>query len=489
MKALLISLFLILVLQGGAEGNLLQVKAAFHVHTSFSSGALSLEEVVEEARVEGIDSVIFTENFLLRFEYGLFPFRSLLKKVVEEPSVLQQGIGRWLQSIDAAQANFPDVILIPGVEVVPYYYWAGSPFRGDFTLWDAQKNILAVGLGKPEDYLKIPAIGNGRSQASRRPHLLESALGLALVGLGIVLVRTGREQRMRLNYFALTVRKRYRLPGWLALGCGALLLLEAFSTSEPNPYMGDLGIGPYQRVIDSFEATGGMVFWSFPEARDFHKVAFGPLSTVTIRTDPHPEVLLQSHGYTGFGAVYQDNVTFTEPGGEWDQLLLEYMEGHRTRPAWAIGELGYHGPSKRLGDVLTVFLVPQRSRGEILQALKLGRFYSVQRLPDYRLVLEDFSIGQKGRQEWIPMGGELEADGEGPLWIRLRISASDGREVPFALRLIQSGRLLHTIQGRTPFAETLKVTPPDRGMGEFFRVDVVKPHRLLSNPIFIRRQV
>ncbi len=487
MKALLVSLFLILVLQGGAEGNLLQVKAAFHVHTNLSTGALSLEEVVEEARMEGIDSVIFAENFLLRFEYGLFPFRGLLKKVVEEPSVVRQGIRQWLRSIEAAQTKFPDVILIPGVEVMPYYYWDGSPFRGDLTLWDAQKNLLAVGIDKAEDYLRIPAVGNGRSLSPQQPHVLTSALGLALVGVGIFLVQTGRDKRIRLKHGVLTGQKWYRVPGWLALGIGTLFLFEAFSASELNPYMGDLGIGPYQRVIDSFEATGGMVFWSFPEARDFHKVAFGPLSTVTIRTDPHPEVLLQSHGYTGFGAVYQDNVTFTEPGGEWDQLLLEYMEGRRTRPAWAIGELGYHGPSKRLGDILTVFLVPQRSRGEILQALKLGRFYSVQRLPDYRLVLEDFSIGQKGRQEWIPMGGELEADGEGPLWIRLRISASDGREVPFALRLIHSGRLLHTIQGRTPFAETLKVTPPDRGMGEFFRVDVVKPHLLLSNPIFVRR--
>ncbi|MEE9521298.1 MAG: hypothetical protein V3W05_00645 [candidate division NC10 bacterium] len=489
MKALLVSLFLILVLQGGAEGNLLQVKAAFHVHTNLSTGALSLEEVVEEARMEGIDSVIFAENFLLRFEYGLFPFRGLLKKVVEEPSVVRQGIRQWLRSIEAAQTKFPDVILIPGVEVMPYYYWDGSPFRGDLTLWDAQKNLLAVGIDKAEDYLRIPAVGNGRSLSPQQPHVLTSALGLALVGVGIFLVQTGRDKRIRLKHGVLTGQKWYRVPGWLALGIGTLFLFEAFSASELNPYMGDLGIGPYQRVIDSFEATGGMVFWSFPEARDLRQEAFGPLSTVTIRTDPHPEVLLQSHGYTGFGAVYQDNVTFTEPGGEWDQLLLEYMEGRRTRPAWAIGELGYHGPSKRLGDILTVFLVPQRSRGEILQALKLGRFYSVQRLPDYRLVLEDFSIGQKGRQEWIPMGGELEADGGGPLWIRLRISASDGREVPFALRLIHSGRLLHTIQGRTPFAETLKVSPPDRGMGEFFRVDVVKPHRLLSNPIFIRRQV
>jgi len=488
MRALLSGLFMIFVLQGEAESAFLQIKGAFHVHTSFSTGGLSLEEVVEEAQMEGIDSVIFAENFLLRYEYGLFPFRGLFKKVVEEPSVLRRGIGGWLRSIEEAQAKFPDVILIPGVEVVPYYYWTGSLFRRDLTLRDAQKNVLAVGLDKAEDYLEIPAIGNGRALSLRLSHLLKSALGLILVGLGILLVRTEREQKIKLKRFLVKVRKRYRIPGWLALGIGALLLLEGFTGLGLDPYQGDLGIEPYQRVINSVEAAGGMVFWSYPEARDFRKEAFGPLGTVTIQTKPHPEVLLQSRGFTGFGAVYQDNVTFTEPGGEWDQLLLEYTQGHRARPAWGIGELGYHGPPKGLGDILTVFLVPERSRGAILEALRLGRFYSVQPKPKYRLVLEEFSIGQKETGEWIPMGGEFEAGGEAPLSIRLRIDASDGRERTFTLRLIRSGRLLRVIQGRTPFSDTLEVAPPHRGMREFFRIELVKPHRLLSNPIFVRRR-
>ena len=488
MRTLLSGLFVIFVLQGEAESAFLQIKGAFHVHTSFSTGALSLEELLEEAQREGIGSVIFAENFLLRYEYGLFPFRGLVKKVVEEPSVLRWGIGRWLQSVEAAQARFPNVILIPGVEVAPYYYWTGSLFRGDLTLRDAQKNVLAVGLDQAEDYLKIPAIGNGRALSLRLPHLFKSALGLALVGLGVLLVRTEREQKIRLKRFLVKVRKRYRIPGWLALGFGALLLLEGFTGSGLDPYRGDLGIEPYQRVIASVEANGGMAFWSFPEARDFRKVAFGLLGTVTIRTEPHPGVLLQSQGYTGFGAVYPDNVTFTEPGGEWDRLLLEYVEGRRGRPAWGIGELGYHGPPKRLGEALTVFLVPQRSREAILEALKLGRFYGIKRKPDYHLVLEDFSIGQKGGKELIPMGGELAAEGKGPLSIRVQIGTSDSREVPFTLRLIRSGKLSRVIQGKTPFSETLEATLPDRGRREFFRIELVKPHPLLSNPIFVRRR-
>lgn len=288
--------------------------------------------------------------------------------------------------------------------------------------------------------------------------------------------------------FTLQVQKRYRLLGWSAVGVGVLVLLDAFTSSELHPYRGNLGIAPYQRLIEYAESRGGAVFWSFPEARDFDRIGLGRLGTVLLRTEPYPDALLQSQGYTGFGALYQDRVTLTEPGRQWDQLLLEYAQGRRTRPAWGIGELGYHGPPKRLSDVLTVFLVPERSWEAILSALKEGRFYAVTPLPEYSLVLEEFSAGQDGRTGWTPMGAELRVEGRSAILIRLRVSASDGREVPFTARLIRSGRLLSVLEERTPFETVLPADPPEGETREFFRVEITKPHRLLSNPIFVRRQ-
>lgn len=487
MKALFVALLLTAFLAGEVEG-VLQVKVAFHVHTTSSTGALSLEEVVKEARREGIGAVILTDNFLLRFEYGLFPFQGLLRKVVEKPSVLRLGNGRWLQSIEAARVKFPDVILIPGVEVLPHYYWTGSPFTGDLTLWDIQKNLLVVGLSRPEDYERIPVIGNGAAFRFGWTGLLKLALALIAIGGGILLLRTRRERVIRLTHFTLTVPKRYRLLGYCALGIGALLLLEAAASSEINPYRGNLGIAPYQRVIEYAESRGGTVFWSFPEVRDFERVELGRFGKVTVRTEPYPEALLQSQGYTGFGAVYPDTVTFTEPGREWDQLLLEYSQRRRARPAWGIGEVGYHGPPKPLGEALTIVLVPERSPAAVLSALKEGRMYAVKPLPNYSLVLEDFSMSQEGGTGRTGMGAELEADGRKPLLISLRVSASNGGEVPFTLRLIHSGAVLSVLEGRTPFEKILTAKPPERGGREFFRIEITKPHRLLSNPIFVRRQ-
>lgn len=488
MKALCFALVLTILLASEVSGASVQVKAAFHVHTTFSTGVLSLEEVIEEARREGIGAVIVTDNLLLRFEYGLFPLRGLVRKVVEKPSAHRMGIARYLGAIEEAQARFPDVILIPGVEVIPYYYWTGSVFTGDLTLWDSQKNLLVVGLSRAEDYERIPAIGNGQAFQLGWPGLFQLALAVVAIGGGIQLLRTKRERAIQMKHFILGVPKRYRLLGWSALGVGVLLLLDGFASSESNPYRGNLGIGPYQQVVEYAESRDGAVFWSFPEARDARGIDLGRLGKVSIRTEPYPEALLQTRGYTGFGAVYPDNVTFTEPGRQWDQLLLEYSEGRRGRPAWGIGEVGYHGPSKWLGEALTTFLAPERSRKAILEALREGRMYALSPLRDHHLVLEDFSISLEGVNHWVPMGGELEASGPRPLRISLKISASNGREMPFTLRLIRSGKVLNILQGKTPFEQLLTVEPPEAGGREFFRIAITKPHRLLSNPIFVRRR-
>lgn len=485
MTALLLALVLVVSRAGAAEGAIVQVKAAVHVHTSASTGALSLEEIQSQARGAGIGAVIPTDNLLLRVEYGLFPLRALLRRVVEKPSVLRMGVAEYLRAVEAAQARAPDVLLIPGVEVMPYYYWTGSLLGGGLTLWDTQKNLLVVGLGRPEEYERIPAIGNDRTLVPGLTGLVKLGLAAVAIGGGLFLLTARREREVRLEHFTLKVPKRHRVSGVAAVGVGLMLLLDTAASSEITPYQGDLGIRPYQRVIDYAEAQGGAVIWSLPEARDFERLDLGRLGTVVVRTEPYPEALRQSQGYTGLGAVYPDTATFTEPGRQWDQILLEYSQGRRARPAWAIGEVAYHGPPKLIDEALTVFLVPERSRAAVIQALKGGRMYALAPLRDHHLVLEEFSVSQEGGSG-ILMGGELEANQKEPLAVSLRVVASDGRQAPFTLRLIRSGAVHSVLEGRTPFRQTLKVRPPEPGRREFFRIEVTHPHRLLSNPIFVR---
>ncbi len=486
MSRLALALLLTAAVAAGVEAGPAQTTVAFHVHTTWSTGERSLDEVVTEARRRGIGAVVLTENLLVRFEYGLFPLRGVLRKVVERPSVAQHGIARYLAAVEEAQRRFPDVTLVPGVEVIPYYYWTGSPFTQDLTMWDAQKNLLVLGLARADDYAGLPYIGGGWSPLAR-PALWRLSLGAAALAGGLGLLARRGERTVRLRHFTVRLERRYRLWGSAVILAGLLLVLDGFGATELHPYGGDLGARPYQALIDAVEARGGMAFWSFPEARDLSRETLGAWGTVTLRTDPHPDVLLATGGYTGFGAAYPDTVTLTEPGRQWDRLLLDYAEGRRPRPAWGVGEVGYHGPPKPLDEALTVLWTADRSRPAVLAALGAGQFYALASTLHYHLVLDDFSIRREGTDTGTPMGGELRVDGQGPLLLGLRLSADDGREVPVTARLVRSGRVVAELAGTTPFERRLRVEPPAPGAREFFRLDVTRPHRLLGNPIFVRR--
>ena len=100
--------------------------AALHVHSTLSTGTLTLDQLAERARELGIDAIVLSENFALRYEYGLPPLRGVFKVSRTVPSVSARSADRFLQDLAAAQARHPDVLFVPGVEVAPHYYWTGD---------------------------------------------------------------------------------------------------------------------------------------------------------------------------------------------------------------------------------------------------------------------------------------------------------------------------------------------------------------------------
>jgi len=85
--------------------------------------------------------------------------RNILRYRVEYPSLLSRGPEAFLKAVEAANARQKDVLLIPGTEVIPHYYWTGELFGQTLTMYNAQKNLLALGLSRAEDYRGIPAVG------------------------------------------------------------------------------------------------------------------------------------------------------------------------------------------------------------------------------------------------------------------------------------------------------------------------------------------
>ncbi|HID95364.1 MAG TPA: hypothetical protein EYP53_04815 [Candidatus Latescibacteria bacterium] len=465
----------------------LQIPGVLHVHTTVSSGRYSLVEVARLARRYGVQALILTDNYRLRFEYGLFPFRKLIRKTVERPSVMTFGVTRYLKMIQEAQEDYPDIILLPGVEVLPHYFWTGSPLKGDLTMHNSQKNLLIVGLKNASDYIEMAQI----VQEARYygPGSLLKALPVVLLLPGIWLFRLKTCRMVRVGNFTLRQEKRHRLSG------GLLIVLALLSVINNFPYTLSLydayherGSLPYQMLIDFVNSRDGMAFWSFPEARDLGRFHLGRLGSVTTKTDPHPGDLIKTEGYAGFGALYEDVVMATEPGGVWDRILEAYCKSKRATPVWGIGEAGYHyegQAGKKLGNILTVFLVRSKNRYEVLKALRRGKMYAVQAAEADRLVLDDFTVSAPDTREKAFMGDELLTE-ENPR-VLVRVASLNDRTIQISLRLIRSGELIKIATGYTPFKFLYDdVHLPDEER-IYYRIDVRGPYsRIISNPIFVR---
>jgi hypothetical protein len=229
-----------------------------------------------------------------------------------------------------------------------------------------------------------------------------------------------------------------------------------------------------------------------PEARDFHVHSYGPLGTVTVKTDPYAEALSRTTGYAGFGGVYQDTRTATEPGGLWDRLLSDHLAGQRPAPPFAYGEIAFHTPGEagiELNQVLNVLQVRERSIAAVVEALKTGRVYAVaEPTGSLGLRLDRFEVGEDGSERAAQSGEIFVRKEPGGVTVRVAVSTADARPHTVELALIRSGRTIARITGETPFTQRFVDRTLPAGERAFYRVEVHGEggKEILSNPIFVR---
>lgn len=460
--------------------------AVVHAHSTFSTGDLPLDRLVAEAKRQGLEAVLLTENYLLRVEYGLWPFRAATRVTREEPSVLSRGVEAYLAQVAEVRRGFPDMLIVPGVEVIPHYHWTGSPLTGDLTNHDLQKNLLVFGIVDPETLKRLPSTGNPHLRGYTAWSVVEALPGLlVLPGLWLILARQRRVRRLA-GFTIVEYRRRWPAGGILCvLGVVALVRAFPFTEDPRSPYRADPELSAHQALIDQVESRGGVSVWSFPEAHDSSESGFLGL-TVRMRTDPYPDDLVRTFRYTAFGAIYEQPTRFITPGGLWDYVLGKYLAGERSRPPWAVGESGFHGyvGGKRVGPIQTVFLVNETSEAALLQSFRAGRMYALSRTPAYALALQEFTVRQ-GAAEAIS-GGTLQASRNRPLEVRVRLRATDGRGYPIKAILVRNGQVAQAWAGKTPLDVVHR--EPFGGAPSYFRLDVhgPGPHQLLTNPIFVR---
>lgn len=447
-----------------------QVAGLIDLRTTFSDGELDPDTLVGLAKERGFRVVVLNDHDRMVMEYGLPPLRNIIRKRVERNSINKQGPEHYLNTVRRAQRSYPGMVVIPGSESAPFYYWTGSYFQNNLTAHNHERRILTVGLDQPEDYEDLPVLHNGFSVRYIENSLPAIVVFVVPFVLGIFLIRH---------------KGSSRIWGIFISGFSLICIINAdpFRSSPFDQYHGDQGIAPYQLLIDYVDSKGGLTFWNYPETRSGVK-KMGPIS---VHTPPHPQVLLQSEGYTGFAALYGDRITITEPGNIWDNILLEYARGERDQPAWGISTADFHkegGAGEILGNFSTVFLVKKSTRREILSAMKQGRMYACRSKYPQRIIMKEFSISSPNRKVKAVSGGHMKLDHAPVIHISLSLKRPDDR--PIKVRLIRSGKLIQTFYGPLPMDIEYRDEYYARGEKIYYRIDARgNCGTLVSNPIFV----
>jgi len=418
----------------------------------------------------------------------------------------------------------PEPLLLPGVEVMPHYYWTGSLTRSTKTLHNTQRNMLVVlpvfsdaamspdAIDEGGAFLEgLPAVGNHGGQRFGWGSLLALLPGVAMLTYGISRLRrtTPQPQVEWRGNVGMTRRGAPRVPfkdvalPLLLLTAGIYLLINNYPYSMPvySPYDSEVGDAPYRDLIDYTRQRGGLVYWSMPEAEDRGETSAGPFA-VHLSTEPFPEALEMTAPYTGFGGLYAGNTSLTDAGNLWDRTLISYCKGKRERAPWIIAESAFHytgQAGKRISDILTMLWVREASREQAFEALSNGRSYAVQRGQTDGLRLQEFTLGMQQSDGLIAWPGEIldvsdiaEGTGDRPLTFDLvvEITTESGDAVPVHIEIVRQGEIHLTWEGTTPFRrQVAEVIEPGEDL-VYYRIMADGPEalRIVSNPIFVRYQ-
>ena len=247
------SLYLIIGISSGraSAGEYIQLPGVIHVHSTFSSGKYSIGELVSRAENKDLEVLILTDNDQVVMEYGLFPFRNLVKRKEQRPSVLLAGPDNYLAEIKRLNRQQQSVLIIPGVQSSPFYYWTGNPFGQGLTAHDFGKKVLIIGMSNPDDYYDLPLL-HGRSST----RYIEDLLPVFLIFLTAFL----------LSIYLIYQKGKMGVCGILMAIFSLAMMVDQhpFKSSRFDAYHGDQGEAPFQVVIDYARSRGGMVFWAQP---------------------------------------------------------------------------------------------------------------------------------------------------------------------------------------------------------------------------------
>ncbi|OPX30444.1 MAG: hypothetical protein B1H08_01735 [Candidatus Omnitrophica bacterium 4484_171] len=477
-------IFLLLFLPSSLyAAGIIQARSAIQISSTVSDGKYSLHEIAKTAKENGIKAVIFTDKGFMRWSYGLWPLRNIIKKTVEDNSISRYGIKHYLDDIRKIKEEFPGMIFIPGVDSSPFYYWRGSPFLGNFAICDWHKQLIAVGLNKSSDYNNIPVIGNPRGLREgidifKFWPFITLLIGFALFKRRIYSYKDNQGRELA------PYSKGLRAAGVIIIVLSALFVLNNWPPFKVkfDAYHGDLKILPYQNFIDYVNQKRGLVFWTHPEAENISR-----RGKVKIETRKYPEVLLYTRNYTGFTIFPAGYKEIGRPGGIWDALLKEYCEGKRENPVWAVGTLAFDQQgdlSYRMRVVSTAILVNNLDKEKVIESLRRGRMYALKGKRALGFILDEFSIKNNKTNHNATLGDTINIKGNHIIHIKGHFIEREYTP-SLEIKLIRDGKIIRTFRGNSPFDISYEGKLVEKGKS-YYRIEIRSQGLIvITNPIFV----
>lgn len=463
-----------------------QSPAIIHISSGISDGRYSPLEITEIARQSKFEIVVFNEREIMRWEYGIWPLRNIVKKVVENNSIAIFGIKKYFKLIDELNRKTKDVIVVGAVESTPFYFWSGSVFDKNFALNNAHKHLLVMGLS-PSALVNLPIVGNRFSLYGKYQFRdIMNFWPLVVLLLGIFLFfslkqRTFRNTLEREDYR----NKKILFGGLMILGFIMGLNNYPFKTQLFDQYHGDRGVMPYQRFIDYVNENNGLVFWAHPEAENYSKT-----KQVEIITKKHVQDFYDTRNFTGFSIFYEGYETIGKPGGIWDKVLNEYSQGKRSMPVWAIAGLAFDfsGNLKdALKDLRNMVLLDDFSSKGVLEALKKGRVYVIRGAKSSQFILEEFLIEDLNNQQTKGMG-ETFAANNSQFKIKIMgyfLEENETDQADIQVSLIKNGEIIKLFLEKNSFNIEF-IDYKINQSKDFYRIELKsKDLHLITNPIFV----
>lgn len=171
-------------LQSDNPSDLKFYHGAFRINSDISSGSKSIESIVDQAKDAGLDFIVMSDQFLVHTEYGLPPFENVIKISQSQKSILSYGIAKYLNRLQKVDDETPTLIVIPGVDIAPHYYWSGNPLTSTLTAHQFSQQLTIFGPRDVEFYKNIPVIHN-EPLSFFFPNTIIALLPIVLIFIGI----------------------------------------------------------------------------------------------------------------------------------------------------------------------------------------------------------------------------------------------------------------------------------------------------------------